>query len=179
MTRRQLLSPQRQLAAAVACIAAALTLSSCATFENADVVARSGGEELTETELRGMLESPLAEHPALLGAAPIDGFASGEGVRRVVNFWIGLTAISSAGLLDQAAMDGIREELATQLGAQWTETSPELQDLAVELNTVTIAQQDGSIQPGTVDAAVRAAEIYISPRYGRWDADMLRVEANS
>lgn len=126
-----------------------------------------------------MLESPLAEHPALLGGPTLGGVANGEGVRKVVNFWVGLTAIREAGLLDQATMDRIREELATQLGAQWTETSPEMQDLAVELNTVTLAQQEGSIQNGAVDAAVRAANVSVDPRYGRWDADILKVEANS
>ncbi len=160
-------------------VVAAVTMSSCSTFDSTDVVARAGGAELTESELRDMLESPLAEHPALLGSPPVGGEVSGDGARRVINFWVGLTAITESGLLDQAAMDGVREELAAQLGDEWEQTSPELQDLAVELNTVTLAEQEGTIESGAVDEVVRAADVFVSSRYGRWDDDLLRVEANS
>jgi hypothetical protein len=51
-----------------------------------------------------------------------------------------------------------------------------MQDLLVDLAAVRTLQQEGAFGGSEIDIAVREADISVSPRYGRWDDELLRVE---
>lgn len=156
---------------AVAALATAVALSSCATFTEEDLAARVGDAELEEDELAAILESDLGQQ--LSQSAPVGGLADGDIVREFLSAWIAIEALDQAGVADDADARATAEaDLAEQLGTTLFLDAPAaLRDLLVTRTVISEAVTAGEIDPVTLQPIVVEADVYVDPRYGWWDVE--------
>jgi hypothetical protein len=150
------------------------SLASCATFDDADNVAKVNGTALSEETFADMLDSKVAA--TLLGSGPIDGVMAGDGARSLIGAWIALNAIDDAGLVDQAGHADAVDQVSAQFGEDWNSAPDELRDIAVLNGVLNAMVQGGELTEADLPQALADADVTVSPRYGRWDRTVLRVE---
>lgn len=154
----------RRFAVLAGALLAAVSFSSCSTFDRNDVAAAIGDETLTVDDLGVILQSPLAG-----AVGPID-VANADIARNVLEVWITNTVIINAGLLGEFDEEGLREALTAQLGESFTNSPKVAQDLLIVNNAVALAQRSGEIDDAEAILAFLDADVWVNARYGSWDA---------
>jgi hypothetical protein len=163
----------------------AASLTSCATFDDADTVASVGEKTLTEDDLEAIMtpvepddtDTTTSTDPQVPDDVPEPEPKVVEGgeARIVIQRWIVLNALDDAGFIDQASKDAARAELEAQVPELWPITPAEAQDIAILTGAFTAIFQSGTVAPDELEAAVRETDVSVDPRYGRWDADTFEV----
>lgn len=170
MTRR----PARRPLVVAAALVAALSLSSCATFDTT-TVASVGDHELSRDDLQQILESDLGA--ALLGSSVIDGRADGDSVRAVVSAWIALNALQDAGLITDEDLTAVEPQLVGQFGSMFVDAPPVIQQLAKQNLAASAAIQSGLIDQQQAIGSVSGVDISVDPLFGVWDDEAFSVVA--
>jgi hypothetical protein len=163
---------RRSLLAATA-LAAALTLSSCATFSSQQNAASVNGAELTRDEFSSMLGSELGQ--TLLNDAPVNGFIAGNSARSLLGAWISINAIRQAGVGADTDTAEVEQALSEQYGSSWTTAPPVMQELAVDNAIIGQLLADGTITSEDLQAVVSDADATVDSRYGWWDRETFTV----
>lgn len=159
------------LLAGIAALAGATVLSGCATFDDADVVARVGDRTLTDDDVNAVANSPIAQ------GAVIGGTLDGEVARNIVTVWVRNAALADAPFLAAVDLDDLRARLTAELGEAFTASDPFTQQLLIDNAAVSTAIQDGVISDADAFALVGAVEVEVDARYGTWDDERLEVVA--
>gem|GEM_PF-2007766 len=165
----------RRLAAVACALAGAATLSSCATFEGDDVAASSGDHELSQDELRSMLESDFLDLVLDVRVPGREGEVIGSGVRELLGAWIVIGPIEDAGLIDGPALDEARAQVTERFGPDFDTAPAPLQDLLVKNSAINLRIGDGSLTQDEALGVLAAADVHVDPRYGRWDRELRAV----
>jgi hypothetical protein len=169
----------RRLAAvarALTCtVLGAATLSSCATFQENDLAASSGDNELSQDELRSMLESDFLDSVLDVRVPGRDGEVIGSGVRDLLGAWIVIGPIEDAGLIDPATLDEARAQVVEQFGPTFDQAPAPLQDLLVKNSAINLRIGDGSLTQDEALGVLAGADVHVDPRYGRWDPELRAV----
>ncbi len=166
--------PARRPLVAAAALVAALSLSSCATFDNA-TVASVGDHELSQDDLQEMLESELGS--SLLQSSVVDGRADGDAVRSIVSAWIALNALQDAGLITDADLTAVEPQLVSQFGSMFSTAPASIQLLAKQNLAASTAIQAGLIDQQQAIDSVSGVDIRVDPVYGAWDDEAFAVVA--
>lgn len=153
---------------ALAAVVATVSLTSCATIESNDEAASVGSHQLTQNQLRAMLESELGQ--SLIGAVPTDGVVDSNVVRGLIGAWIRSAALNDAGVGQDFDSSELEASLATSQ-TSW-DTAPQImRDLAIDVFSVQELIEQGQLDEATMKASLSAADIDVDSRYGYWNPD--------
>lgn len=160
---------RRSIAALVAAPLAVLALAGCGSVSGRDEVARVGDEVLTVDMLRTVANSPAAGGPLETSAAPANL------TRSVITLWVRNTVLSQEPWFGQVDADAVRAQLDAELGVGFSESDEVTKGLLID-NAITImAVNAGLVTADDALAAITSAEVYVSPRYGRWEPSSAEV----
>ena len=138
--------------------------SGCSTFSDADAAARVDDTELSPDELSNLVDV-LAQ-----GADPSDA----DLVRQTIGLWVQVEIINNG--LDDAGTpltDSQKSDARTQLETQITgfaDLPESTADALVRVQATSIAINDVPDFQTLVTEAAAAADIYVDPRFGQFDA---------
>jgi len=156
----------RRLVIAAGALAATFALSGCGTFDRNDAVAQVNGVELDQRSFAELANDPTLQ--SLLQSTVSDDI-DGSNARSLLTGWVVITIVDKAGLVPQDQRTSIDSALATTYGQSFTDASPVVKELLVTNALILQAQQQGAIDTEQVGVALAGADIFIDPRYGRWD----------
>jgi len=163
----------RTLATLAAAAVLVSTLGSCSTFSRNDVVASLDDRELSRDDFEQMAGSELARQ--IVGEAPGGDRIAGDAARALITAWIVSGAVSETTPIDAAALDAADALGAEQFGPEWTDTPDVVRDL-LRLN-IAIGELNatGGIDADAARDLLADGDVYVDPRYGRWDAEAVTV----
>jgi hypothetical protein len=147
---------------------ASFALSSCSGSNQNAVAASVNGDSLSNSELSAMVSSDLFAD--VLQSPVVDGLASGEAIRTVINGWLKLQLLEQSGVFKDVDRNGVASELEQSKGAIWGDAPAVLRDLLVLNEAARQLSASGSLDAPTTLKALTTAEVFIDPRYGRWDS---------
>lgn len=171
MNRRSAALPRRLARVLVPAVAAAAMLTSCATFNANDEVARVGDVALDRAEF----ESYVAEVLEITQPGQPNTTIEGDRVRGAVSQWI-VDELIRQYLADQgievtdadraAAQARLDEDLATQDITLSEDTAAFLVESAATRDVF-----DATQEPGALLEFATAIDVSVDPVYGVWDLD--------
>jgi hypothetical protein len=126
------------------------------------------GDSLTNSELSAMVSSDL--FAAVLQSPVVNGLVSGDATRNVIDGWLKLQLLDQSGVFNDVDRNGVAAELEQSNGAIWGDAPAVLRDLLVLNEAARQLSASGSFDAPTALQALTTAEVFIDPRYGRWDS---------
>ena len=106
----------------------------------------------------------------VLQSPVVDGLASGDATRNVINGWLKLQFLEQSGVFKDVDRTGVASELEQSKGAIWGDAPSVLRDLLVLNEAAGQLSASGAFDAPTALQPLTTAEVFIDPRYGRWDS---------
>lgn len=162
----------RRIAAVVIALVAALTLSSCGSATQTDVVARVGDTELTRDDLQELLNNRIVQEALQTGELDGDKADMTTQAERVISIWIALEAFQTSGaaaLDGDASADAVLSSLPGDYRTQFDTAGQRTQDLITRYIAFQNQYSANSLDRTQLSAAVQAADVHVDSRYGYWD----------
>jgi hypothetical protein len=157
----------RRHSAVLAAALAVITLSSCATFNRNDVAARVDGVSLSNAQLSEIVRSDL--YATVLQSGIVNGVANGDAMRNLLDGWLKLQLLEESGAFKTVNRATVGAGLAQSNGASWTSAPQSLRDLLVLNEAASQLRTSGALNTDVALQKLSTAQIYVDPRYGRWD----------
>lgn len=155
----------RRLAATVTVLLAAGGLSACATFENIDVAAEVNGVQLSVADLDAVVNNE--------DIAPQVGQSPGDVSRNVAELFI--VSVATDDLVTDEQRAGAAAQFDSQAIAGWADVPASVKDVFAHISVLNGA----GIPEEEIRARLDAADIYLNPRFGRWNGDVEQLEPMS
>jgi len=146
----------------------------CSTFSRNDTVASIGDAELTRDDFEDMVDSDLGRQ--LVNELENDDRVAGDAARQVITAWIVSTGVADVSPIDPAELEAAGSQAEQSFGAAWTDAPEPLRELVRLNSAIGTLNQSGVIDTEAVRTSIIAADVYVDPRYGRWDVASLSVE---
>ncbi len=115
-----------------------------------------------------MVSSELFEN--VLQSPVVNGLADGDATRNVINGWLKLQLLEQSGVFEDVDRNGVAAQLEQSNGEIWTDAPIVLRDLLVLNEAARQLTASGSLDAPTSLQDLTTAEIFVDPRYGRWDS---------
>jgi hypothetical protein len=161
--------------AVLAGVCALLALSSCSTFNHNEVAAQINGDSLSNAELSQMVRSDL--YATVLQSGVVGGLTNGDAARALLDGWLKLQLLEQSGAFKDVDRKAVANGLEQTNGDAWTAAPVVLQDLLVRNAAATQLSTAGTLDTATALKNLATAEVFIDPRYGRWDSASSSVVA--
>lgn len=143
-------------------------LSSCATFDQNDVAARLNDDSLSTTQLTDIVRSDL--YASVLQSGIVNGLVNGDAARSLLTGWLKLHQLEASGVFKDVDRAAVGATLQQSNAETWAAAPEELRDLLVMNEAAAQLATSGALNVATALQPLATAEVYIDPRYGRWDA---------
>ncbi len=157
----------RRLAAVLATTCTLLTLSSCASFNQNEIAARINDDSLSNSELSTMVRSDLFAN--VLQSEIVGGVANGDATRNLLDGWLKLHLLEQSGVFKDVDRKAVANGLEQSSGEVWTAAPVGLRDLLVLNEAARQLSAGGTLDTATALRDLPTANVFVDPRYGRWD----------
>ena len=148
---------------------AAVSFSSCATFDRNEVAAEVNGAELTNDDLTNLASSDRLL--LLFSATPPD---DGGRERFVATLWVFLQAANEIGALDAITDDDVIPSLDQAFGNDWR-TGALAEATLIDAVKFKALNDQQLLPVDDIRVALSESDIWVSSRIGGWSPDDLAI----
>ncbi|HAP78285.1 MAG TPA: hypothetical protein DCR14_19655 [Acidimicrobiaceae bacterium] len=148
---------------------AAVSFSSCSTFDRNDVAAEVNGVELTNDDLANLASTDRLLR--LFNTAPPN---EGGRERFIATLWVFLQAANEVGALDAITDDAVIPSLDQTFGNDWR-TGAEAEATLIDAVKFKALLDQQLLPVDDIRAALTESEVWVSSRVGGWAQDEFAI----